>query len=48
MSKLIPDFSTDAPEIQAAMKEFNEEHLAIVKGENNYKVRKHFLKKFNQ
>ena len=40
MAKLSADFSIDSPEIIAIVKEFNEEHLAIVLGENNTKVYK--------
>lgn len=37
MAKLIPDFTPESPDIIAMMKEFNEEHLAIARGDNNTK-----------
>lgn len=38
MAKLFPSFNADEPEILAIMKDFNEEHLVIAKGENNLRV----------
>lgn len=44
LGKLFPSFNPEDPEVLAVMKDFNEEHLVIAKGENNLKVAI-FLKK---
>jgi capping protein alpha len=37
LSKLFPSFNPEDPEVLAVMKDFNEEHLVLAKGENNLK-----------